>query len=69
MNDVPPQPNLDERAIMRLAQVRESLAGALATFGADPVLKRAFTHGIGAIDDRLGRPRDMPSRRMRRTLK
>lgn len=60
------QQTIDTCAIMELAQVRETLDQALAAYGADPQLRRAFIHGIGAIDDRLGRPREWPRRRARR---
>jgi hypothetical protein len=49
-----------------LAQVRESLSSALTQFSADPQLRRAFIHSIGAIDDRLGRPRETPPNRRER---
>jgi hypothetical protein len=67
MSNQPPQPNLDTCATLPLTQVRATLDQALATYGADPQLRRAFIQGIGAIDDRLGQPRIVPpNRRMRR---
>lgn len=66
MSDQPRQPNIDSCATLELAQVRETLDSALAQFSADPQLRRAFIHSIGAIDDRLGRPREWPNRRVRR---
>ncbi len=63
------QQNIDGRATIELTLVREALDRALVTHGADPALRRAFIHSIGAIDDRLGRPRDIPpNRRMRRRI-
>lgn len=60
------QQNIDACATIKLAQVRETLDQALATYGGDPQLRRALIHSIGAIDDRLGRPREWPARRVRR---
>jgi hypothetical protein len=61
-----PQQNIDACATIKLAQVRETLDQALVAYGTDPALRRAFIHSIGAIDDRLGRPREWPARRVRR---
>lgn len=63
MNDAPQ--HLDERAMI-LAQLRETIRQAVVVFRADPALYRALSHASGAIDDRLGQPRELPSRRVRR---
>ena len=60
------QPILDIPAIMELDQVHQVLHIALQRFGNDPALRRAFIQGLGAIDARLGRPRELPSRKERR---
>jgi hypothetical protein len=41
---------------MQLTQVRATLEAARATFGAEPALRRAFTHGLTAIDRWLEQP-------------
>lgn len=66
MSDQPRQQNLDSRATIELADVRQALDTALVAYGGDPQLRRAFIHSIGAIDDRLGRPRDIPPNRQTR---
>lgn len=66
MSEPLPVQNLDTCATIELAQVRIYLDQALAAYGGDPLLRRAFIQGIGAIDNRLGRPREWPSRRERR---
>jgi hypothetical protein len=66
MSDQPVQPNLDACATLQLTEVRQTLDTALRSFGTDPQLRRALLHSIGAIDDRLGRPREWPARRVRR---
>jgi hypothetical protein len=60
------QQHLDEHGTIELTRVRETLDRALVVYGGDLVLRRAFIQGIGAIDDRLGRPREWPNRRIRR---
>ncbi len=60
-------PVLDTRATMTLEELRASLDGALTQFNADPELRRAFIHSIGAIDTRLGRPRELLNRKDRRS--
>ena len=52
---------------MTLEELRASLDGALTQFNADPELRRAFIHSIGAIDTRLGRPRELLNRKDRRS--
>lgn len=62
----PAQPILDTSATMTLEQLRASLDGALIQFNADPLLRRALIQAAGAIDTRLGRPRELPNRKDRR---
>jgi hypothetical protein len=71
MNDRPPpaKQNLDEGARIQLAQMREQIGAALVEFRADPTLRRAFAHIAGAIDDRLGQPRDVPPNRRTRRMR
>lgn len=57
---------LDEHAIMRLAQMREQIGAALTEFRTDPILYRVFNNVAGVLDDRLGRSRELPRRRDRR---
>jgi hypothetical protein len=60
------QPILDTPAIMELDQVHQVLHTALQHFGNDPALRRAFIHGMGAIDERIGRQPDVPPNRQNR---
>jgi len=62
-NDTAPQPILDTNATMALERLRASLDGALVQFNHDPLLRRALIQAAGAIDTRLGRPKDLPPNR------
>lgn len=57
---------LDEYAKMQLTEVRETIRQAVVVFRAHPTLYRALNNTASAIDDTLGRPRDLPNRRTRR---
>ena len=61
--------SVDKCATIELAQVRETLDRALAVYGGDRQLRRGFIQAIGAIDDKLGRPREWPSRKVRRAAR
>jgi hypothetical protein len=66
MADTDPQ-SMDIRATLTLEQLRESLDRAMQQFPGDPLLRRAFIQAAGAIDTRLGRPKEFLNRKSRRS--
>lgn len=61
-----PQPNIDDQRTIQLERLRSSIDDALAQFAGDAELRRGLIQAAGAIDQRLGRPKELLSRRERR---